>query len=326
MLIAERDDGLRAQIVSRTALHYADGADDALDRPAFVRAASGIARVGERLVIAQDDTAFVGVRDSDGRVVGVALPARPDGRRRFEARLGNKADKLDLEACVGLPDGRALLFGSGSTERRQRIVTFDSGALRVVDADELYAALRRERAFSGAELNVEGAALVGTRLRLFQRGNGAATSDAAAVNATVDLDLRAFVAWLDEGALGSPPPLTNILRYDLGEVSGVPYGFTDASAFEGGAIYLAGAEASPNTYDDGEVLGARVGIANERGVRFTDLLREDGSPAIEKAEGVLPWPERSDRAWVVIDPDDPDRPAELCEVALEGPWGRYSVP
>ena len=329
MRIAERDEGLRAQIVSRTALLYTEGADDALDRPVFVRAASGIALSGQRLLIAQDDTSFVGARDPDGRVHGLALPARPDGRRRFEARLGNKADKLDLEACVGLPDGRVLLVGSGSTENRERIVIYDDGALRVVDAEGLYASLRSEHAFSGAELNVEGAALVGTSLRLFQRGNGASSSDAPAVNATVDLDLRGFLEWLDADARGALPSLTNVLRYDLGAVRGVPYGFTDASAFEDGTIFLAGAEASPNTYDDGEVLGARVGISAEgtsghRSVRFTELLSEDGSPAIEKAEGIQPWPERSDRAWVVIDPDDPDRAAELCEVALEGPWGGYS--
>ena len=269
------------------------------------------------MIIAQDDAAFLGVREPSGRVHAISLARGPGGRRRFEARLGNKKDKPDLEGCAGLPGDRVLAVGSGSTPARERWVIVEPDLRpRTFDASALYAALRAEARFAGSELNVEGVAIDSqARLRLFQRGNGAGD----AVNATVDLDLEETLAWI-EGRRSSPPALLDLRRYELGHEDGVPYGFTDACALGGATVFVAGAEASPNTYDDGEIRGARAGVIDERGARFTPLLDRDGARAIVKAEGILPWREAGDRAWVVIDGDDPDRPAELCEVALEGPW------
>lgn len=126
-VVAERDDAVRATIVRRLPLRYADGADPALDRPAHVRAGSALARVGRRLVVVQDDAHFLAlVRPRDGHAAAVTLPAGPDGRRLFDASRGTKRHKLDLEACVALPgpDGttRLLVVGSGSTPVRERIV------------------------------------------------------------------------------------------------------------------------------------------------------------------------------------------------------------
>jgi hypothetical protein len=91
------------RITSRRPLVYRRGADPALDRPAHVRAASGLTYVGAQLVAVQDDAAFLGVIDPDtGLVDDVPLPAGPGGRRVFDRGLGNKADKPDLEAaCCG---------------------------------------------------------------------------------------------------------------------------------------------------------------------------------------------------------------------------------
>ncbi len=47
-------------------------------------------------------------------------------------------------------------------------------SVELVEASSLYAMLRAERRFSGSEMNMEGAALVGNVVRLFNRGNGAA--------------------------------------------------------------------------------------------------------------------------------------------------------
>ncbi|MBZ0120090.1 MAG: hypothetical protein K8H88_24080, partial [Sandaracinaceae bacterium] len=62
-----------------------------------MRAASGLAWLGRSMIIAQDDAAFLGVREPSGRVHAISLARGPGGRRRFEARLGNKKDKPDLE-------------------------------------------------------------------------------------------------------------------------------------------------------------------------------------------------------------------------------------
>ena len=116
--VASYDPGLEAVIVSRCELWYAEGESLAEDRLGYVRAGSALAWCGDELAIVQDDASFIALRSADGGVRAVALPRGAGGRRRFEDGLGNKADKLDLEACVvvaGPAGPRVLAFGSGST-------------------------------------------------------------------------------------------------------------------------------------------------------------------------------------------------------------------
>lgn len=94
-----------ARILRTTPLRYAEGADPALDRPAHVRAASAVARVGGRLAIVQDDANFVALVDpATGLAEAVTLPAGEGGLRQFDDLRGNKRFKLDLESCVLLED------------------------------------------------------------------------------------------------------------------------------------------------------------------------------------------------------------------------------
>src|SRR5690349_10209421 len=60
---AVRDEQMAAVMTARAPLTYAAGADAALDRPAHVRAASGIAWLGGRLAVVQDDASFVALVD-----------------------------------------------------------------------------------------------------------------------------------------------------------------------------------------------------------------------------------------------------------------------
>ena len=202
-VLARRDDALSARIVRSCALRYRAAAEPGLDRPAFVRAASGLAWVGTRLAVVQDDANFVALVDpADGGAVAVPLPAGPGGTRLFDDARGNKADKLDLEALVSIPDvaaGARLLvaFGSGSSPRGERVVVCrgldapmrDAPHVSLYDARVFYAGLRAVTDFAGSELNLEGAAyLGGGRLRLFGRGNGAARDGLQPVSATCDVD------------------------------------------------------------------------------------------------------------------------------------------
>jgi hypothetical protein len=112
------------------------GADEARDLPGHVRAGSGLRRWGERLVVVQDDVNALALLDERaGTVTPLVLPAGAGGRRHFSERRGNKAAKMDLEACVVLPDGRLLAIGSGSTPAREHLVVVDADHhVRVVDA------------------------------------------------------------------------------------------------------------------------------------------------------------------------------------------------
>jgi len=274
-----------------------------------------VRRNGERLVIVQDDVNVLVLRHGE-RTGAVLLPAGEGGRRRFETAHGNKHAKLDLEACAALPDGRLVAFGSGSTRARERLVVLgEADSVRVVDAPALYAQLRGEAAFAGSELNVEGALVVSDALRLFQRGNGAPLAGASPVNATVDLSLQEFVRWLDGGS--SLPLLHDVTQYDLGHTQGVPFTFTDAALMcDGRVAFLACAEASPDTYRDGEVLGCCFGISDYKSVRLGPIVHADGHPTRLKLEGIESRPASPGSFDVVADMDRPDEPAL---------WGRLEV-
>src|SRR5215207_7995120 len=96
-IVAREDPALGARVVRRTPLRYRDGDDASLDRPAHVRAGSGLAWVdtsrGPRLAVVQDDAHFVALVDPrDGLAEAIALPPGPGGLRQFDDGRGNKDD------------------------------------------------------------------------------------------------------------------------------------------------------------------------------------------------------------------------------------------
>ncbi len=322
------DPALTARVVRSTPLLYAEGADPEQDRPAHVRAGSGVAWVGERLAVVQDDAAFLALVDpATAHVRAIALEAAEGGVRQFDDVRGNKHLKADLEACVTVPHEGAevlLAFGSGSSPVRERILVgrrleTDDPAVKLVDASSLYAALRAERRFSGSEMNVEGAALVGSVVRLFNRGNGAARDGHLPVDASCDLPLAALLAYLADPS-GPPPALANVVQHDLDAIDALRLGFTDAAARAGSVYFSAAAEDSPDATRDGRVAGSVLGYLDERGGRWTLLLDDAGAPFTGKVEGIAFWRDRPDRLWAVVDADDPERPSELCEIELTGEW------
>jgi hypothetical protein len=312
VLTARLDPALGVRVASRRALRYTVPAARDADRPPHVRAASGLAVTGGRLVVVQDDAAFLATVAGD-KVSALALPRGPGGRRRFEVALGNKQDKLDLESCVAV-GAELWAFGSGSAPPRERVAVV-GGDVRLVDAAPLYARLRDA---AGGALNLEGAAAVGDELWLFHRGN---TGPADPGPAILRLPHHALARWLADPAAGPPPAPLGATRFDLGAIAGVRLGFTDATASGGRVLYLASAESSPNAIDDGPVCGSQLGViegplAHAR-VRAAPLCHGD-LPL--KAEGLALDPRDPHRAWIVVDPDDVDRPAELYELELLGPW------
>jgi hypothetical protein len=315
---ARLDPGLEARLEWVAPLRYTSGASEADDRPEYVRAASSVRRFGERLVIVQDDVNILVLRSPDGEDDPVLLPVGVDGRRVFDEERGTKRYKLDLEAGAVLPDGRLVAFGSGSTAAREQLVVLSPAReVRLVPAPALYALLRAERRFSGSELNVEGALVVGDTLRLFQRGNGAPRDGFGPVNAIGDLSLGAFCDWLD--ASGAAPKLDDVVQVDLGAVGRARFGFTDATLMTDGRVaFVACAEDSPDTVRDGENLGARFGILHNDRVLATDVLDAAGARSRLKIEGIEARPDDPACFDVVIDADQPHEPALIGVLRVRG--------
>lgn len=332
---ATPDPRLVARVLRRVPLVYEAGPAHELDRPAHVRAGSGLARLGERLVVVQDDANFLALIDPlTGCAHAVVLPAGVDGARQFDDRRGNKRHKLDLEACFVAPNeaGAPLLvaLGSGSSPRREQVVVAHAidaadaaGGVDVYEVPAVYEALRTAPGFAPGELNVEGAIYADGRVRLFGRGNGAARDGRAALNATCELDWPALRAHVLSAAAAPAPVPTNVVQYELGELDGLRLGFTDATTARAGRVlFAAAAEDSPDATRDGRVAGSALGVLDDgsRTARWTAFVDHDGRPFTAKVEGVLTVPGGHDRLLAVVDQDDPDAPSELCEVELTGPW------
>ncbi len=305
----------------------------------FVRAASAVRRWQNCLAIVQDDTRtlallgpdrntwdYIAISDTatsrsgaaasspwDARADSAPVPAPRAAPVTLQRAAAGHADpkkvKLDLEAAVVLPNDTLIVFGSGSTSRRERIVVVKPDRTAITrPASEFYGMLREHREFSGSELNLEGSVIVGSGLRLFQRGNGAIRGALRPVNATCQVDWREFYAWLEGG--GSLPTIENVEQFDLGSAAGVPFGFTDAAlAGDGSVAVLLCAEASADAVADGEVLGVRFGRIESDRVRVTDIVDEQGRPVKLKLEGLEAHQGRSDLFDVVADLDSPDQPA-----------------
>lgn len=329
------DPTLSARVVDVRPLHYSGGADPAADLPDQVRSGSALVPLPDgRVVVVQDDVYALALVDpSSGTVEPHLLPPGPGGLRRFDDLRGNKALKLDLEAGVLVPGDRAppgwgtvlLAFGSGSLPPREVVVVtngWDRGPLesRVIAAPALYARLRDTPAFAGSELNLEGVLLDGEDLVVLNRGNGAARGGLEPTDALARLGLVTLLAHLQDPAATTPPELRGVEGWTLGEVNGVRLTFTDAMSVEGGLLYIAAAEDTPDAVRDGPVLGCAVGIIRRGRGRWT-RVEEGIGWCTAKIEGVAPDPTAPGHILAVTDPDHLDEPAALLRIRLDGPWG-----
>ena len=334
--VAAADPGIDVRVVSRTKLLYSEGPDAALDRPGHVRAASAMARFGDRVAIVQDDANFVALVDATGGVTAIPLPRGEGGQRLFDDTRGNKAAKLDLEACVVLEVGGGpclVAFGSGSTPRREQLALVSpDGRATLFDAHAFYTNLRSVPAFAGSELNLEGATLLcvpggvpgglpgGGRddVVFASRGNGAAKGAIAPIDAIGRVSATRLIAYLE--GRGDAPSLRDVESFDLGRLDGARLTFTDLAAHGSRLFFVASAEASPDSVADGPVSGVAIG---ELGVapRYGVVRDERGAPLLAKVEGLLVERETSPGTFAlraVVDVDDPDRPAESLELEACG--------
>jgi hypothetical protein len=220
-------------------------------------AASGVRAWADRLYVIADDELSLGVYD----LVGAPYARVPLLAGELpEEHAARKAHKPDFEALLSLPDGSLLALGSGSTAQRRRGVRVELGTqprVCVLDFSELYAALEREL----PELNLEGGAVWNERVWLCSRGNSASRDDAL-----IELDHDGFCAAIASGRAPDAGVLRAVRRVQLGELAGAPLSFTDLSVLRGKLVFSAAAEASANTYDDGEVTGSIVGVISALGL------------------------------------------------------------
>lgn len=280
-VVAAREDRLAARIAASWPLPG-------------VRAGSALLRVGDRLLAIQDDAfAAAWIEPETRRTAPLVL-------RGTGAALDKQA-KPDFEAAFA-HDDRLWILGSGSRPNRCEIARLDprSGEVVLQNALPLYGAIAREL---GVTANIEGAVPLRDRLRLFQRGPGRS----AKANFTIDVPFDVLA--------GAAPRILDVVQYDLGVLQATFLAFTDAVALGAHVVYLAVAEDTADGIADGAIHGAAVGIIAAGRARWDVLNEPDGSVSTRKVEGVAL--DAAGGAWLLTDPDDAQRPAELCRVELK---------
>lgn len=306
---------LRIDLLRSRALWFDDGTP--------VRAASAVAPFGDGWLVAQDDATHAAWCRPAG-ISRVRLFPPVQGLDTFSPADGTKVHKPDVEAAVAVatPDGPAVLaLGSGSSPRRTRAALVGPDRRRrVAELAALYTAIGRRLGIDPAEVNLEGACVVGDALRWFNRGNLAA----GVPSASIELDLAALLACFDGAAqvgdvVGS---LGAVCRYELGAVDGVGLTVTDAVSLPDGRVLVsAAAEDTPNAIDDGPVVAAVLALLDGATVVVAaPLPLVDGR--VQKVEGLAVVGTDADGALsvlAVVDDDDPDVPSAEHMLAVRLP-------
>jgi hypothetical protein len=283
-------------------------------------AASGLVCAHGRVHVVADDELHLGVFDdaaAPGRLIRLfdgALPADKKARKRAKPDLETL---LHLPPGPGWPQGALLALGSGSRPQRERgaLLTFEKSghivtAARSIDLAPLYGPLR----LRFDDLNIEGAFVLAGDLVLLQRGNGRRGVNAA-------LHYRwADVQSLLRGEIGAGLIPRAEHRFTLGDLDGVPLGFTDGVAWPGPAgagrwLFTAAAEDTDNSYLDGGCAGSVLGLADAQG----RLLWMRPLAGRHKVEGIDARAEPGGLALcLVTDADDPAQASVLWRAWMDG--------
>jgi hypothetical protein len=271
-------------------------------RNKFIAAASGLVKAHGNFYAVADDEHYLVRIPEDAKIPCQTYPVF-SGSLPLEKKK-RKKKKPDLEAITfvepndQLKYGALLLIPSGSEPNRTRgaLWAFASAdklanAPREINFSDLYSEISKHL----GNLNIEGAVINGRDLKLFNRGNGHGTKNAVI---EVVLDFSPFTV-----------KLVKTTSIDLGKDQGHPIAFTDATQAKNGDIYfLAVAEATQSSYEDGKLVSAHVGkLGNDNQVRSlkkADFKRKPEGIFIDETDG-------SGKFYFVTDADDENTPSHL---------------
>jgi hypothetical protein len=258
-----------------------------------ISAASGLVYSQNVLFVISDSSNFLYQYDIDRKLL-LKFPLVKDAKENIE-----KAEKPDLESITQYGN-QLIMLGSGSTQKRNTMFTLDLGtdALKTQDLTALYQNLKTVGSFSDDQLNIEGAIYVHQTMLLFQRGNSKNSRNGIFIIPNNQEDGIRFV------------PIS------LPTLDEIETTFTDAILIGTKIYFLACAENTESTYEDGEVLGTILGIMHAPTFEIIDvhLLSED-----KKFEGITLYKESENEIeFLLCDDNDTEAlEAEIYKLTLK---------
>jgi len=154
--------------------------------------------------------------------------------------------KPDFESITSYGED-VCVFGSGSTENRNKMVQFNiynKKTVKTSDLTGLYLSMQYFANIKPEDFNIEGAIFTGEVWYFFQRGNGENGQNGVFTVSGENLENEFSILYNS---------------YKLPKIKGLQTTFTDAILVEDTLYFLATAENSNSTYSDGEVLGSIIG-------------------------------------------------------------------
>jgi hypothetical protein len=207
-------------------------------------------------LIYKDNSLFI-IGDNSGFLYEYAIASQTLQQHQIiENATANiaKSDKPDFEAITHFKD-TLYVFGSGSTKKRNAMIeinTFEK-EIRTNDLADLYSVMQSFGEIKPEDFNIEGAIYTGREWYLFNRGNGA-----SAKNAVFTVQGKNLV---NEFNIVSN-------NYKLPKIKGVRSSFTDAVLVDNKIYFLATAEDTKSTYEDGEILGTFIGCIDTKTMKI----------------------------------------------------------
>jgi hypothetical protein len=203
-----------------------------------IGSASGLVYKDNSLFIISDNSTFLykyNVQEKE--LTKIAIAENP------QENIAKK-DKFDFES-IALKGNKLHILGSGSTSKREKRISYNLDTEKIIEKDltKLYKQLKETASISDDELNIEGAFFNIDKWYLFQRGNGANSKNGIFI---LNDNLK------DSGDI-------EFIPIQLPTIKHIETSFTDAIMVEDKIYFLATAEDTTSTYDDGEILGSIIG-------------------------------------------------------------------
>jgi hypothetical protein len=216
-----------------------------------IGSASGLVYHQDKLYIISDNSTFLYEYNIlNKRLDKIALVENPQDNII-------KKEKPDFES-ITLKGNNLVLLASGSTDKRNKLFKYNINSKKIKEKsfEEFYRKLKSELEIKEDELNIEGLILNDKKIFLFQRGNGG-NSKNGIIYADDELDNPKF----------------KFIPFELPNIKNVETTFTDAILVEDKIYFLAAAEDTSSTYDDGEVLGSIVGSIDFKTMKLESTLQ-----------------------------------------------------
>lgn len=217
-----------------------------------VPSASGITIINDSIFVIGDNSPFVFHLNKTYKIISNLQVQKLENTDT----LFPKSIKPDFEAFEVVSHKNKhtfYIFGSGSKSPHRDVFftidNFSKNAIKNYSLESFYNVIKASKELDGKFLNIEGLAIDGDNMFLFNRGK----------NLVFQYSLKSFMNYVKTG---KNYPQAKIYELKLPKIKGIEAGFSGATAIlnQNKLIFTASIEDTSNPIDDGEVLGSFVGI------------------------------------------------------------------